>query len=188
MLGNMSEWVWNNRSSGMWCCLSKPPFGSSGSGLWLNQHTRCACVKICLLSLSNALSHFPFLSEPVLFCTFLWVWLIWIQPAARSHISLDKLSGPQQQLLKVLLLFFNHSLVCPVDNLFWSLSSFVSLSFADLSYFRYCNIISPPPLLTIKLTEHHGFITISVENKQRCYRTQCNNIPVMIFSSFSSHL
>lgn len=45
-------------------------------------------------------------------------WLILIQLAGWSHISLDKLSGPQQQQLKVLLLFFNHLLVCSLDNLF----------------------------------------------------------------------
>lgn len=69
------------------------------------------------------------LSDPVLFCPFQRAWLILIQLAGWSHISLDKLSGPQQQQLKVLLLFFNHSLSCPLVYLFCltflSLSSFV---------------------------------------------------------------
>lgn len=82
--------------------------------------------------------------------------------SAGRHISLDKLSGPHQQQLKVLLLFFNHSLVWPLVYLFCHtflpLSSFVSwfcfsVLLTDLSYLaRYCNMIfSSSAALSIKL-------------------------------------
>lgn len=71
---------------------------------------------------STSLSLPPF-SDPVLFCPLQRVWLILIQLADWSHISLDKLSGPQQQQFKVLLLFFFYR------------SLVVSLSYSFLSYF-----------------------------------------------------
>lgn len=92
-------------------------------------------------SLSSQSLHLPSsfslpLSDQVLFCLFQRVWLILIQLADWSHISLDKLSGPQQQQLKVLLLFFNHSLVCTLDIFFLSYF-FLSLSLISFLCFVF---------------------------------------------------
>lgn len=78
-------------------------------------------ILVVRYALSSQFFHLSFsfclpLSDHVLFCPYQRVQLILIQLAGWSHISLDKLSGPQQQQLKVLLLFFNHSLVLPLDN------------------------------------------------------------------------
>lgn len=117
-------------------------------------------------------------------------WLILIQLAGWSHISLDKLSGPQQQQLKVLLLFFNHLLVCSLENLF-NLYLFIFYIFFYLvpnffSWFcllclwmclisKYWNMIflrflSALLLLSIKL-RLWGLITVQVVNKEGCNPT-----------------
>ncbi len=114
--------------------------------------TYLVCLWYDTLSLLSAFPSFPLflsasLSNPVLFCPFQRASFILIQLGGRSHISLDKLSDPQRQQLKVLLVFFNHSLVLPLDNPFCLLFCLFPHLF---SWFCFSVLLVDLPYLRVK--------------------------------------